>query len=75
MSRRWDLSHMAKAVTYLSQSMLYREARSVAESSEGPTASKRDRTGRDDSFGTTLQRHVWRYCFFLSCSNIPSAHA
>ena len=27
--------------------MPYREARSVAESSEGPTASKSDRTGRD----------------------------
>ena len=26
---------------------------------------------RDDSFGTTLQRHLWRYYFVLFCSNIP----
>ena len=32
---------------HISPSMLYREARSVAESSEGPTASKSDRTGRN----------------------------
>ena len=32
---------------HISPSMPYREARSVAESSEGPTASKSDRTGRN----------------------------
>ena len=40
----------------------------VQKRSHGPKS-------RDDSFGTTLQRHVWRYCNFLSCSNIPSVHA
>ena len=51
----------------ISPSMPYREARSVAESGEGPTGSKRDRTGRNPGmtrFGTTLQRHVWRYYVF-----------
>ena len=62
----------------ISPSMPYREARSVAESSEGPTASKSDRTGRNPGMNRLVRRSsagVWRYCVFLSCSNIPSAHA
>ena len=53
--------------------MPYREARSVAESSEGPTASKSDRTGRNPGMIRLVRRSssgVWRYCIFLSCSNI-----
>ena len=63
---------------HISPSMPYREARSVAESSEGPTASKSDRTGRNPGMTRLVRRSsagVWRYCVFLSCSNIPSAHA
>ena len=53
--------------------MPHRE-RSVAESSEGPTASKSDRTGRNPGMTRLVRRSshgVWRYCFFLFCSNIP----
>ena len=53
--------------------MPYREARSVAESSEGPTTSKSDRTGRNPGMIRLVRRSssgVWRYCIFLSCSNI-----
>ena len=53
--------------------MPYREARSVAESSEGPTASKSDRTGRNPGMTRLVRRSssgVWRYCVFLFCSNI-----
>ena len=53
--------------------MPHREARSVAESSEGPTASKSDRTGRNPGMTRLVRRSssgVWRYCVFLSCSNI-----
>ena len=63
---------------HIPPSMPYREARSVAESSEGPTASKSDRTGRNPGMTRLVRRSsagVWRYCVFLSCSNIPSAHA
>ena len=41
---------------HIPPSMPYREARSVAESSEGPTASKSDRTGRNPGM-TRLVRH------------------
>ena len=37
-------------------SMPYREARSVAESSEGPTASKSDRTGRNPGMTRLVRR-------------------
>ena len=63
---------------HISPLMPYREARSVAESSEGPTASKSDRTGRNPGMTRLVRRSsavVWRYCILLSCSNIPSAHA
>ena len=36
--------------------MPYREARSVAESSEGPTASKSDRTGRNPGMTRLVRR-------------------
>ena len=45
MSRR-GICHIWFRGRHISPSMPYREARSVAESSEGPTASKSDRTGR-----------------------------
>ena len=51
----------------ISPSMPYREARSVAESSEGPTASKSDRTGRNPGMTRLVRRSsagVWRYCVF-----------
>ena len=58
---------------------LPREARSVAESSEGPTASKSDRTGRNPGMTRLVRRSSATSggtAFFLSCSNIPpSAHA
>ena len=63
---------------HISPSMPYREARSVAESSEGPTSSKSDRTGRNPGMTRLVRRSsagVWRYCVLLSCSNIPSVHA
>ena len=41
---------------HISPSMPYREARSVAESSEGPTASKSDRTGRDPGMTRLVRR-------------------
>ena len=46
MSRR-GICHIWFRGRHISPSMPYREARSVAESSEGPTASKSDRTGRN----------------------------
>ena len=46
MSRR-GICHIWFRGQHISPSMPYREARSVAESSEGPTASKSDRTGRN----------------------------
>ena len=58
---------------HISPSMPHREARLVAESSEGPTASKSDRTGRNPGMTRLVRRSssgVWRYCVFLSCSNI-----
>ena len=41
---------------HISPSMSYREARSVAESSEGPTASKSDRTGRNPGMTRLVRR-------------------
>ena len=41
---------------HISPSMPYREARSVAESSEGPTASKSDRTGRNPGMTRLVRR-------------------
>ena len=41
---------------HISSSMPYREARSVAESSEGPTASKSDRTGRNPGMTRLVRR-------------------
>ena len=46
MSRR-GICHIWFRGRHISPSMPYREARSVAESSEGPTASKSDCTGRN----------------------------
>ena len=77
MSRR-GICHIWFRGRHISPSMPYREARSVAESSEGPTASKSDRTGRNPGMTRLVRRSsagVWRYCVFLSCSNIASAHA
>ena len=77
MSRR-GICHIWFRGRHISPSMPYREARSVAESSEGPTASKSDRTGRNPGMTRLVRRSsagVWRYCVFLSWSNIPSAHA
>ena len=77
MSRR-GICHIWFRGRHISPSMPYREARSVAESSEGPTASKSDRTGRNHGMTRFVRRAsagVWRYCVFLSCSNIPSTHA
>ena len=77
MSRR-GICHIWFRGRHISPSMPYREARSVAKSSEGPTASKSDRTGRNPGMTRLVRRSsagVWRYCVFLSCSNIPSAHA
>ena len=76
-SRR-GICHIWFRGRHISPSMPYREARSVAESSEGPTASKSDRTGRNPGMTRLVRRSsagVWRYCVFFSCSNIPSAHA
>ena len=77
MSRR-GICHIWFRGRHISPSMPYREARSVAESSEGPTASKSDGTGRNRGMTRLVRRSsagVWRYCGFRSCSNIPSAHA
>ena len=41
---------------HIRPSMPYREARSVAESSEGPTASKSDRTGRNPGMTRLVRR-------------------
>ena len=41
---------------HIPPSMPYREARSVAESSEGPTASKSDRTGRNPGMTRLVRR-------------------
>ena len=41
---------------HIPPSMLYREAKSVAESSEGPTASKSDRTGRNPGMTRLVRR-------------------
>ena len=41
---------------HISPSMPYREARSVAESSEGPTASKSHRTGRNPGMTRLVRR-------------------
>ena len=41
---------------HISPSMPYREARSKAESSEGPTASKSDRTGRNPGMTRLVRR-------------------
>ena len=73
MSRR-GICHIWFMGRHISPLMPYREARSVAESSEGPTASKSDRKGpksRDDSFGATLQRRcleVLRFSLLLKHS-------
>ena len=44
--------------------MPYREARSVAESSEGPTASKSDRTGRNPGMTRLVRRSSAGVCVF-----------
>ena len=41
---------------HISPSMPYRKARSVAESSKGPTASKSDRTGRNPGMTRLVRR-------------------
>ena len=41
---------------HISPSMSYLEAKSVAESSEGPTASKSDRTGRNPGMTRLVRR-------------------
>ena len=67
MSRR-GICHIWFRGRHISPSMPYREARSVAESSEGPTASKSDRTGRNPGMTRLVRRSsagVWRYCVFL----------
>ena len=55
MSRR-GISHIWFRGRHISPSMPYREARSVAESSEGPTASKSDRTGRNPGMTRLVRR-------------------
>ena len=76
-SRR-GICHIWFRGRHISPSMPYREARSVAESSEGPTASKSDRTGRNPGMTRLVRRSSagsGGTAFFFSCSNIPSAHA
>ena len=55
MSRR-GICHIWFRGRHISPSMPYQEARSVAESSEGPTASKGDRTGRDPGMIRLVRR-------------------
>ena len=55
MSRR-GICHIWFRGRHLSPSMPYREARSVAESSEGPTASKSDHTGRNPGMTRLVRR-------------------
>ena len=55
MSRR-GICHIWFRGRHISPSMPYREARSVAESSEGPTASKSDRTGRNPGMTRLVRR-------------------
>ena len=52
----WDLSHMVLGPTYLSLNAVPREAKSVAESSGGPIASKSDRTGRNPGMTRLVRR-------------------
>ena len=54
-SRR-GICHIWFRGRHISPSMPYREARSVAESSEGPTASKSDRTGRNPGMTRLVRR-------------------
>ena len=49
---------------HISPSMPYREARSVAESSEGPTASKSDRAGRNPGMTRLVRRSSAMSAFF-----------
>ena len=55
MSRR-GICHIWFRGRHISPSMPYREARSVAESSEGPTASKSDRTSRNPGMTRLVRR-------------------
>ena len=55
MSRR-GICHIWFRGRHISPSMPYREARSVAESSKGPTASKSDRTGRNPGMTRLVRR-------------------
>ena len=62
---------------HIPPSMPYREARSVAESSEGPTASKSDRTGRNHGmtrlvllFSLELKHSVSAWVY-VSTSSLP----
>ena len=55
MSRR-GICHIWFRGRHISPSMPYREARSVAESSEGSTASKSDRTGRNPGMTRLVRR-------------------
>ena len=54
-SRR-GICHIWFRGRHISPSMPYREARSVAESSEGPTASKSDRMGRNPGMTRLVRR-------------------
>ena len=54
-SRR-GICHIWFRGRHISPSLPYREARSVAESSEGPTASKSDRTGRNPGMTRSVLR-------------------
>ena len=55
MSRR-GICHIWLRGRHISPAMPYREARSVEESSEGPTASKSDRTGRNPGMTRLVRR-------------------
>ena len=68
---------------HISPSMPHREVRSVAESSEGPTASKSDRTGRNPGVTRLVRRsragclEVLRFSLLFklsvsTCVNVPS---
>ena len=62
---------------HISPSMPYREARSVAEISEGPTASKSDRTGRNPVMTRLIRRPSSTSgctAFFLSFKYSVSAY-
>ena len=86
MSRR-GICHIWFRGRHISPSMPYREARLVAESSEGPTASKSDRTGGNPGMTRLVRRssatsggtalfslaQTFRQCM-RKCSGFPNGY-